>query len=124
MNANEYEKILLPERLKFKLKEINFLNDNFFLQGMKRSIFESKYYFEFSYCEFNRDKLIIKENEKPQYLYFIKDGEIEISLNTSLIQLIKKLEKLSKAANLTEFKEKLEHKFTNINSNFYVLLLI
>jgi len=117
IRAKEYEQILLPERLKFRTKEINFLNDNFFLHGMKRNVFESKYYIEFNCKELKRDKVIIKENEIIDFLYFIKEGEIEISLKCSLFELISKINHLAKVSNF-ENLEDYDFDFKNINSKY------
>ena len=83
-NYNLYLKI---EKQRLTAKEISFLIDSFIFRNIPFGIFEKKIFNLFIFEEKIKDEIIIKENEEVNYLYFIKDGDIELSVNKNLIEL-------------------------------------
>ena len=55
---------------------------------------------EFIQCEYKRDEILFDENDEFDYIYFIKSGEIEISVNMSLLELNQFIQEMSKNSNM------------------------
>ena len=64
-----------------------FLNKNFFFNRLKPTIFKKKVFYDFVQMEFQKGKTITNEKESLQHLFFIKEGEIELTAEISLVEL-------------------------------------
>jgi len=89
LESNIYKEHISVHKRRFVLKEIMFLSGNFFFSSIKKETFESNFYLCFIYEEFFRGDIIIKENQPIKYIYFIKEGEIEISCNKNILEIHK-----------------------------------
>jgi len=87
---------------------------------MKRTVFENKYYFEFTFAEIKRNKIIIPENELPEYMYFIKEGEIEITFNANFFQLIDAIRKIASLINFQNL-DIYDYQFQNLGGKYYFI---
>ena len=95
----------MTENNKLKLKQIKFLIDCFFYNVLSVSTFQKKYFSNFTFHEFQKYQLLYSDNENVDYVYFIIEGEIELSLNKNMFELhilIKEL--INKSGNLTKFE--------------------
>ncbi len=84
-----YQKFIIYEMQKLKNKEILFLNDNHIFKDILRGTFLNNYLKYFTREEFFLGNVIFKEEQIVDKIYFLKDGKMEISLNTSVISLHK-----------------------------------
>ena len=87
---------------------------------MKRTVFENKYYFEFIFAEMKRNHIIIPENKLPDYMYFIKEGEIEITFNANFFQLIDTIRKIASLINFQNL-DIYDYQFQNGSSKYYFI---
>ena len=82
-----YRDYILNEKQKIIAKEIDFLYSNFFFKVIHPSVFNKKLFYEFVSLEYSKGTVIINEKDELQYLYFIRDGEIQININLSILEL-------------------------------------
>jgi CRP-like cAMP-binding protein len=64
-----------------------YLIDNFYFQSVKTSIFKKKYYKHFQKFEIARGETLTREGETVSHLYLIKEGEVEVKTNKTLLEL-------------------------------------
>lgn len=87
-----------------KIKESKYLIECFFYNVISVSTFQKKHFLNFIFSEKQRFDLLYSDDETVDYIYFIKEGEIELSLNKNMIELhilIKAL--INKSANKINF---------------------
>ena len=84
-----YNEFVLAEKQKSLTTELDFLTNNFFFDNIPIATFRSRYFYNFVKIEFSRGKILFKEKEFCEKLFFIKEGEIELKLESSLVDLIK-----------------------------------
>jgi len=77
---------------------------------MAKSLFEMHFFNELLLCEYKKDEIIFDEGDKSEYFYFIKTGEIEISIYMSMLDLNHFIQEMSKTT-----------KFYNMMKEGYVL---
>lgn len=64
-----------------------YLLDGFYFQSVKASVFKKKYFDDFKKIEISRGEILIKEGANYQNVYFIQNGELEISVNQTLLEI-------------------------------------
>jgi len=89
IKLNVYKEYILVEKERLTHKEIQFLMDNFFFKNVKYKAFSSTYYFNFKFDEYQKDTILFKENEPVDCIYFIKEGEVELTINKNIIEIQK-----------------------------------
>jgi hypothetical protein len=82
-----------------------FLVQNFFFNNINLKIFERKYFSHFIYEEYLRGSTIFNENENNKYIYFLKDGDVEITINKSLLEIHNLVKVLIDSGTLTDENE-------------------
>ena len=90
LKYNNFITLINDEREKIINSDIKFLSEDFFFNiksYLFHKDFKDKYFHYFNYVEYDYNQYIMKENEFTEYIYFLKEGNIEISMNKSLIQL-------------------------------------
>lgn len=87
LNLDVYTEYLSSEKQKMINREVVFLLDNNLFKEIHSKNFERKYFQLFISEEYSRNTLLFKENQAVEYIYFIKEGEIELSMNKSLIEI-------------------------------------
>jgi hypothetical protein len=90
-----------------------FLVENFFFKKMNYKFFEKKYFPHFIYEEYHRGSIILNENENNKYIYFLKDGDIELTINKSLLDIHNLVKTLIESAKLVD-----ENEFTLTNGKY------
>jgi CRP-like cAMP-binding protein len=84
-----YEEYIFQEKYKIKLKEIAFLNEQFFFYPIKTSVFEKKYFQHFILNEYTRGMNLYTANHPLDQIYFIKEGYVDLVFKGSIIELHK-----------------------------------
>ena len=87
MKGADYLNIIEPKKRLEKMKEIKFVFNNFFFKNISIYLFEKNYYHLFSSCEYKKDDVVFNTGSPLQNLIFIKEGRVEYSINSSLINL-------------------------------------
>ena len=112
-----YSDIVNTYKEKIRDKEAKFLKESFYFKRISLQYFIKYYFYEFSYHELIHGNNILIQNQSVEYLYFLKEGIIEIYTNKSIVELIDLIKELSqKFKNYEEIKKEL----LNINSKLYV----
>ena len=98
--SNEYYKDFIKrEKAKIIDSQVSFLLNNFFFDKIPKEHFIRYYYSLFETVNYSLNQLIISQNEKVEYIYFIKSGIVKLISNRSilenyiLIELIKNINK-------------------------------
>jgi CRP-like cAMP-binding protein len=112
-----YNEYLALEKQRLTLKEISFLADNYFFTPIQKKIFEKRFFNHFIYEEHYRGERIINENEEIQFIYFIKEGEVELTINKSTLEL-HKLVKYLQNLNIIDDGGIKEYQLKNEPKNF------
>ena len=106
LTKSEYTYLLKQENKKLKLKEAIFLKDNFIFKRINKK-FESIYFDHFIYEECKDGHELFTQNEPVEYIYFLKEGTIELNIymNTrELFNLINILQQLKKGLKFYELE--------------------
>ena len=100
-----YEYFFSKEKYSIINKEIDFLRDNFIFSKIHKKKFEKEYFNLFKIEEYKRGEILSYEFTPIKYIYFIKNGEVELYTKKNSIQI---------QSLLNEFKK------TDLsNSNFF-----
>ena len=81
-----YNEILSHMKSKFVGTQVDFLLDNFFFKSIYKGYFDKIYLKFFEYTKYYINQTIIEENEPLKYIYFVKNGNVKIYSNRSIIQ--------------------------------------
>ena len=84
-----YQEFVLNEKEKIKAKEVQFLIENYFFRPVKVKTFVKRFFKDFEYEEVDREKILFKEKDVTDYIYFIKEGDVELLVNKSIIDVQK-----------------------------------
>ena len=86
MRNDIYVEFMRNQKTKIKAEQINFLVQNFFFTSISKYIFEKLYYDLFDFENYKINEIIVKENSKVDYLYFIKSGKVDLYSNKTVIE--------------------------------------
>ena len=117
IDFNNHYNFVLNEYKKILKKDAKYLIDNFIFKGIGR-YFEKKYFPYFSYEEIDMNSYLFRENKPVEYIYFLKEGIIELTINKDIFQihsLLKRLNYRQKAYD--KFYESEENKNINDSEN-------
>ena len=112
-----YRNFIKEDMKKIIEDEVGFLWKNYFFGNIIRNNFEKFYFRLFETVIYNRNYNIFLENNKVDYIYFIKEGEIKLTSNRSILEnhmLIKFIEKKINVSSPNELN-------SFINNNLYQL---
>lgn len=84
---NIYIESIQVEKDKLLNREINFLLKHFFFKSISRKKFINHYYPFFTHQKFKKKEIVFNENSPVEYIYFIQEGEGELSSNMSILQM-------------------------------------
>ena len=96
LKTEVYKNFIKSDMKKIIEDEVNFLLKNYFFKSIIKSTFDKFYFRLFETVIYQRGQNIFFENEKVDYIYFIKEGEIKLTSNRSVLEnhvLIKLIEK-------------------------------
>ena len=110
LDIDHYNNFLKEEKNKISQREVKFLIANYFFNTVIESKFEKNYLNWFIYEEKQKDEFIIKENSQVEYLYFIKEGKVELTINKNVFEI----------ENIIQYLKKLyKNKENNINHHLF-----
>lgn len=78
---------IFAETNKRKMKEIAQLIENYFFQSVNKLFFEKKYFNLFRTKEVPRGEILTSQDDPVDCVYFVRNGEIEISMRGSINSL-------------------------------------
>ena len=99
---NIYNEMISHMKSKFVAGQVDFLLDNFFFNSIYKGFFDKIYLKYFEYSKYYINQKILEENEPIRYIYFVKNGNVRILSNRSIIQnhiLIKLINNILKRKN-------------------------
>lgn len=89
LDISVYREYIQIEKHRLVMKEVSFFLDNFFFSSIKKKMFEKKYFQMFIVEDYYRGASLFKENEEAKFLYLLKDGEVELTINRNILELHK-----------------------------------
>jgi hypothetical protein len=75
--------------------QVNFFATLQVFSHMNKALFQRHYFYLFSKMQLTRGDRIIIENSEPDYIYFLKEGDYELSLKRSIVELTDMIEMFS-----------------------------
>ena len=87
MKGGDYLNIIEPKKRMEKMQEIKFIFSNFFFKEISVFLFEKNYFHLFSACEYKKDEVIVNTGFPLKDLIFIREGEICMDMNSSIINI-------------------------------------
>ena len=87
LKSVDYINIFAPKRKCEKLKELNFLYNNFFFGNINSRNFEKNYFHLFSPHEYIRNTVLFSFGTNPKSLILLKEGNVTLELKASIIDL-------------------------------------
>ena len=112
LNINTYEKLVKQRNELIAMKNIMSILEVPFFKGLNPNNFKEKYYNFFTLYNYKNGEFIFRQEEKMKYIYFIKSGEIELTMEASLNDINNILEKIENKNNI-ESKSKDKMKLNN-----------
>ena len=68
-------------------KKTSFLSKNYLFNKIPQKKFEKRYFSLFIYETYHKGDILFKENDKLQYVYFIKEGHVKLLSSKSILEL-------------------------------------
>ena len=87
LKSVDYSNMIAPQRKLEKMKEINFLINNFFFRNINIPIFEKSLFHIFTLNENNRGTTLFNCGDIPKHLMFLKEGNLSLTLQCSIIEI-------------------------------------
>ena len=91
-----------------EILEVEYLLSNFFSNSINKNEFLENYFRFFLYNEKNNGELLFDEGDDLKYIFLIKEGHIEFSLHTTLLELSILIRQLYRNFNLAYTQSKSE----------------
>ena len=108
LNLNTYEKLVKQRNEAIDMKNILSILEVPFFKGLNANVFKEKYFKYFTLYNYKNGEFIFRQEEKMKNIYFIKSGEIELTMEASLYDInniIEKIEKKKKNKIETQIKD-------------------
>ena len=102
VNKEIYQEVILKEKQKIRKKEISFLLGNFFFHSVKQALFEKQFFSFFTLNNYHIGDILVKNGNQLEFLHFIKEGKIELTMTHSLLSLQHLLKSLSEKEGVTD----------------------
>ena len=87
LKREDYLSIISPKNKMEKLKELDFIYENYFFKGINPHIFERNYFHLFSPREYFRGSILFSHGTIPRALILLKTGRISLELKGSVIDI-------------------------------------
>lgn len=88
LTKNIFDKTLKPVMKSMLEKDINFLHSHLLFKHLSLSLFERKYFHLFIKKDIKKGYRLIKQNTKCNYIYFLRPAEYQITVTTSIKDLL------------------------------------
>ncbi len=103
INIKYYHEFISYEKQKIASRDLNFILSNFFFKNIPQNTFKQKYFSDFISCDYTKGDFLFTENSEADYIYFIKEGEVHLSISHINLKEINSLIKdLSEKLKITE----------------------
>jgi CRP-like cAMP-binding protein len=129
LEMNLYHANISQEKVKLMHRKVQFFMSNFFFKRINVLTFQKSYFNYFITQNYVKGDVLFNENEKPEFVYFIEDGIVELSTSKSVIEMqmiIRILQEKRKSIEniFLQFRSEREHEmlYNNINNNCEDLL--
>ena len=86
--------IIAPKIKIERIKNINFLNNNYFFKPINSYIFSRNYFQYFLRHEYYRENILFKSNTPPKSIFILQEGIITLNMQCTLLQLNEIIENL------------------------------
>lgn len=87
INKNDYESCIKNVNEKNRKKFFNVIYSYNIFQYISRYVFEKKYFNFFKYKKCERNEILVQENEKNENMFFIINGEFELSTSRNIVEV-------------------------------------
>jgi len=87
LKSADYANMILPQRKIEKMKEVNFLINNYFFKNINVSFFEKNLFHHFILNEYSRGTVLFNSEDMPKNLIFLKEGQISLSIKCSIFDI-------------------------------------
>ena len=87
LSASLYKTNFFIEKKLAMQNKIIFLNTRFFFKNINLKRFSRKYFNLFVYEKYLNGTILFKENEPLNYVYFIEDGQVELTTTKTMLQI-------------------------------------
>ena len=87
LKREDYLSIISPKNKMEKLKELEFVYENFFFKGINPHIFEKNYFHLFSPREYYRGSILFSNGTIPRSLVLMQSGRVSLELKASVIDI-------------------------------------
>ena len=87
LKRDDYLNIISPKHKMEKMKEIEFIYNKYFFEGINSHIFEKNFFHLFSPREYYRGSILFSPNTIPTSLILLKSGRISLELKASVIDI-------------------------------------
>ena len=87
LKREDYLSIISPKNKMEKLKELEFVYENFFFKGINPHIFEKNYFHLFSPREYYRGSILFSNGTIPRSLVLMQTGRVSLELKASVIDI-------------------------------------
>ena len=115
LSASLYKTNFFAEKKLVTESKINFLHSRFFFNKIALKRFAKKYFNLFISESFINGNIIYNESDPINYVYFIEEGNIELSSSKTILEIEIFLQGLEKKISLND--ETAQLKYKNISSN-------
>ena len=82
-----YKALLFENNRKLKSFDVIFICKNFFFNDISTIIFNKNYFEYFKLLSKSKDDIIYQQNDKVNSVYFVKEGDLKLEINISIIEL-------------------------------------
>ena len=86
MNNDMYKEFIKRERAKIIDAQVSFFLNNFFFERISKEYFIRYYFPLFEPVSYSLNQVIISQNEKVHYVYFIKSGVVKLMSKRSILE--------------------------------------
>ena len=107
MKNEIYKKFIKNEKARIIESQVGFLLNNFFFQRINKDHFTKIYFPLFETVSYPMNHFIVKENEKVEYVYFIKSGVVKLTSHRSILETYIVIELIKNIFQNSEDKENL-----------------
>lgn len=81
IDIKQYLELIYAEKQKIAIKDQLFILEHFLFKNISHNVFKLKYFANFICCKFIKDEYLFKQLSDLDYVYFILEGEISLSIS-------------------------------------------
>jgi hypothetical protein len=118
-----YYEVIHHEKMKIKNKYSTHIVNDLFLRGINLVYFMDNYFHLFSLNNYEQGKTLFYEKEELDFIYYIKEGEVEISFVKDLYEMINTIKELRMIHSECQYsptnymEDKIEEHYFNVKNH-------